>query len=135
MRIIFRLVEFGPGVNHYNPMLGNEIYPFMLDAFPMLLAFVALNVMHPGYVLQGPDSEFPRLTRAEKKAMKKQKKDDKRQRKEEKQQRKAAKKGGSAGKYAKTEDIGLEDTWGRTDGERERSHLPQQVDWSRANNV
>ncbi|EFY92631.1 hypothetical protein J3459_020090 [Metarhizium acridum] len=82
MRIIFRLVEFGPGLNHYSPMLGNETYPFMLDAFPMLVAFVALSVMHPGYVLRGPDGDFPRLTRAEKKAIRQQKKEEEKRTKE-----------------------------------------------------
>ena len=42
----------------------------MLDAFPMLLAVTLLNACHPGLVLRGPDSEFPRLSRAEKKALK-----------------------------------------------------------------
>ncbi|KJK80487.1 hypothetical protein H634G_04726 [Metarhizium anisopliae BRIP 53293] len=101
-RIVFRLVEFGPGLNQYNPMLGKETWPFLLDAFPMLVALVALNVMHPGYVLRGPDGDFPRLTRAEKKAIR-------RQKREEKRQRKVAKRGKSAGKYMNTENIVLED--------------------------
>lgn len=86
MRIVYRLIEFGDRAEASNPLVGDEIYPFMLDAFPMLLALVILNVMHPGLVLRGPDSEFPGLTRAEKKALRLRKK-------EEKQQRKMAKKG------------------------------------------
>lgn len=70
-----------------NPLLGSEYYAFFLDAFPMAISLVLLNAVHPGMVLQGPDSEFPRVSRAEKKALKQQKKDEKRQ-------RKAAKKGG-----------------------------------------
>lgn len=81
VRIIFRLIEFGPGLNADNPLLANEAYPLGLDAVPMLLALTLLNLMHPGFVLRGPDSEFPRLSRAEKKAIKIQKKAAKRQRK------------------------------------------------------
>lgn len=43
----------------------------------MFLALFILNVFHPGRVLVGPDSEFPRLTRAEKKRLKQEKKVEK----------------------------------------------------------
>lgn len=36
----------------------------------MLFALVTLNVFHPGRNLQGPDSKLPKLSRAEKKALK-----------------------------------------------------------------
>lgn len=58
----------------------------------MLAALVLLNVMHPGFVLRGPDSGFPRMTRAEKKVNKAQKKEDKRR-------QRAAKKARKDGKY------------------------------------
>lgn len=77
MRIIFRLVEFGQGVSSSNPILTHEGYTFGLDALPMLLAAVLLNIVHPGLVLKGPDSEFPRLSRGEKKALKREKKEEK----------------------------------------------------------
>lgn len=48
--------------------------------------------MHPGFVLRGPDSEFPHLSRKEKKALKQQKK-------REKEQKKAAKKARKQGSY------------------------------------
>lgn len=89
MRIIYRLIEFGPGVNAENKLLIHEGYPLGLDAFPMLLALALLNIVHPGFVLRGPDSEFPKITRAEKKAVKAQKKEDKKRRKEEKKAQKA----------------------------------------------
>lgn len=92
MRIIFRLIEFGPGVSVDNPILSNEAYPLTLDALPMLLALIVLNVMHPAFVLRGDDSEFPKLSRKEKKAIKQQKK-------EEKQRRKEAKKAKKQGNY------------------------------------
>ncbi|KAF4982450.1 hypothetical protein FZEAL_1968 [Fusarium zealandicum] len=77
IRIVYRLVEFGPGVNEHNKLLAHEGYPLGLDAFPILFALILLNVMHPGFVLRGPDSEFPSLNRQEKKALKQQKKRDK----------------------------------------------------------
>ena len=66
-RIIFRLVEFAPGGEGDNPLLASELYPLLLDALPMALALVALNLMHPGFVLRGPESEFPKLSKDEKK--------------------------------------------------------------------
>lgn len=45
-----------------------------LDALPMLLALTLFCVVHPGMVLIGPESEFPKLSRKEKKALKKEKK-------------------------------------------------------------
>jgi hypothetical protein len=77
VRIIFRLCEFGPGVNINNPILRDENYQFVLDGFPMLLALVLLNVVHPGTVLRGPESDFPRLSRKEKKAIRREKKEQK----------------------------------------------------------
>lgn len=88
VRIVYRLVEFGPGVNAHNQLLIHEEYPLCLDATPILIALVLLNVMHPGFVLRGPDSEFPKLSRKEKKALKQQKKQEKKQAKETKKARK-----------------------------------------------
>ncbi|KAF4967932.1 hypothetical protein FSARC_4625 [Fusarium sarcochroum] len=89
IRIVYRLIEFGPGVNDHNTLLIHEEYPLGLDATPILIALVLLNVMHPGFVLRGPDSEFPKLSRKEKKALKEQKKQDKNRAKEAKKARKA----------------------------------------------
>lgn len=78
-----------------NPLLTHEFYTYVLDGVPMLIAAILLNITHPGMVLQGPESEFPRLSRKEKKALKQEKKEAKQKRKEEKQlakqQRKQAK--------------------------------------------
>ncbi|KAF5713375.1 phospholipid-translocating ATPase [Fusarium mundagurra] len=90
IRIVYRLIEFGPGVNEHNQLLIHEEYPLGLDATPMLIALVLLNIMHPGFVLRGPDSEFPKLSRKEKKAIKQ-------QRKMEKKQAKVAKKAHKTG--------------------------------------
>ncbi|KAF4952139.1 hypothetical protein FGADI_6935 [Fusarium gaditjirri] len=89
IRIVYRLIEFGPGVNEHNQLLIHEEYPLGLDATPILIALVLLNTMHPGFVLRGPDSEFPKLSRKEKKALKQQKKMEKKQAKEAKKARKA----------------------------------------------
>jgi len=59
-RIIFRFVEFSGSVSTSNPILTNEGYVLGLDGFPMVIALVALNAVHPGMVLKGPESSFPR---------------------------------------------------------------------------
>ena len=84
VRIIFRLVEFTKGFEPGNPMLFNEAYVYCLDASPMCLALLLLSVIHPGRVLVGPESEFPQLSRKEKKTMKQEKKALRREKKEEK---------------------------------------------------
>ncbi|KAK0732323.1 RTA1 like protein-domain-containing protein [Lasiosphaeris hirsuta] len=60
VRVIFRLVEFGGGASESNPILTNEAYQLGLDAFPMFIALLILNTVHPGLVLKGPASSFPR---------------------------------------------------------------------------
>jgi RTA1 like protein len=78
-RIIFRLVEFSSGLDpSVNPIPFTEAYFYVLDALPMVLAMVLINIVHPGRIMTGPDSEFPRLTRAEKKELKRTRKAEKR---------------------------------------------------------
>ncbi|KAK4444548.1 putative lipid transporter atnI [Podospora aff. communis PSN243] len=60
VRVIFRLVEFGGGFSEANPILTNEAYVLCLDALPMFIALLILNAVHPGMVLKGPESSFPR---------------------------------------------------------------------------
>ncbi|KAI0888498.1 RTA1 like protein-domain-containing protein [Annulohypoxylon maeteangense] len=60
IRIIFRLVEFSSGSTGVsNPLLTNETYFYVLEAMLMLLAILSFNVIHPGTVLVGPESEMP----------------------------------------------------------------------------
>lgn len=92
IRIIFRLVELIPGTNADNPLLTNETYVFCLDALPVLLGLILLNVLHPGLVLRGPESEFPRVSRADKKGLKAEKKEAKRDRKAAKREAKTQRK-------------------------------------------
>lgn len=79
------MVEFSAGLSLNNPILTHEFYAYVLDALPMIIAALLLNIVHPGLVLKGPESEFPRLSRKEKRALKEEKKAVKRQRKQDKQ--------------------------------------------------
>lgn len=76
LRIFYRIAEFGGGLSPTtNPIPYHEAYSYALDAFPMMVCFLLLAIMHPGRALVGPDSELPKKTRAEKKADKKARKD------------------------------------------------------------
>ena len=84
-RIIYRLVEFASGINpDANPIPYHEWYFYAFDALPMFVAFSVMNAVHPGRVLVGPESEFPRMSRKEKKVAKAEKKERKAKEKEEK---------------------------------------------------
>jgi hypothetical protein len=101
VRIIFRMVEFASGIDpSKNPIPYHEAYFMALDALPMFIAIALMNVVHPGRILQGEGSEFPKgPTRKEKKEAKRVKKEEKRRVKEEKkalkEERKMKKKMGS----------------------------------------
>lgn len=84
IRIIFRMIEFAAGDDpDKNPIPYTEAYLLALDALPMLLCVVLLNLIHPGRTLQGENSEFPKgPTRKEKKEAKRIKKAEKKARKE-----------------------------------------------------
>ncbi|TVY14480.1 Protein RTA1 [Lachnellula arida] len=74
IRIIYRLAEYGPGVSLSNPLPSHEAFFYCLDALPIFLAITIMNLIHPGHVLVGPDSDFPKVSRAQKKAAKAEKK-------------------------------------------------------------
>ena len=78
-RIIFRLVEYSAGdTPSSNPIPFHEAYSMCLDALPMFIALVLMNIIHPASVLQGEGSEFPKgPTRREKKEAKRLKKEAK----------------------------------------------------------
>ncbi|CAJ2500775.1 Uu.00g036280.m01.CDS01 [Anthostomella pinea] len=84
IRNIYRIVEFAGGITPSNPVPFHEEYSYALDCFPMMLALLTLAVCHPGRTLVGPESEFHKRSRAEKKAEKQELKASKKQRKEEK---------------------------------------------------
>lgn len=75
----------------------------------MFLAFLLLNIVHPGWVLRGPSSEFPRMSRKEKKHLRREKKEAKKAAKGEKKAAKRDRKQRRAQRnlYAE-EDIRLE---------------------------
>ena len=83
IRIIFRMVEFASGIDpSKNPIPYHEAYFMCLDALPMFIAIALMNVVHPGRILQGEGSEFPKgPTRKEKKRVKEEKKTLKEERK------------------------------------------------------
>ncbi|PNS21343.1 hypothetical protein CAC42_1122 [Sphaceloma murrayae] len=76
-RIIYRIAEYAGGIKPSNPVPFHEAYAYALDAFPMMVAILLVAIFHPGRYLVGPDSEFPHVSRKEKKAAKKQKKEEK----------------------------------------------------------
>ncbi|RAK95525.1 RTA1 domain-containing protein [Aspergillus ibericus CBS 121593] len=57
MRIIFRLCEYAQGLDSSIPQ--HEAYQYCLDSVPMLLALVGLNVVHPGRLMPGKESDLP----------------------------------------------------------------------------
>jgi RTA1 like protein len=59
VRIIFRLVEFSSGISTSNPLPYHEVYAYVFDALPMILAIFVWNIVHPGGILVGPDSVMP----------------------------------------------------------------------------
>lgn len=92
VRIIFRIAEFAGGVTPDNPVPFHEEYSYALDCFPMMVALLILAILHPGRYLLGPESEFPRLSRKEKKARKHEMKAAKRDEKDAKRRAKAERK-------------------------------------------
>ncbi|KAJ6591372.1 RTA1 like protein-domain-containing protein [Mycena sp. CBHHK59/15] len=64
IRIVFRLIEFSSGV--YSPLTMHEAPFYCLEALPMFVAIVLWHVWHPGQVLVGPDSEFPKKVKEKK---------------------------------------------------------------------
>ncbi|KAK1751948.1 RTA1 like protein-domain-containing protein [Echria macrotheca] len=70
IRIIFRIIEFSRGFTPDNPVPFHEEYIYALDCFPMMVALLVLAIWHPGRFLSGSDGEFPKRTRAQKRAEK-----------------------------------------------------------------
>jgi len=65
-----------------NPIPTHEAFFYCLDALPMISAVGIMCFIHPGHVLVGLDSEFPKMSRAQKKVAKAEKKAEKRARKD-----------------------------------------------------
>jgi hypothetical protein len=75
LRILFRIIEFsaGAGTKLTQEFRSHEVYQYVLDAMLMFLALVALNILHPGKVLVGPESEFPKKQKKSRKEKKREK--------------------------------------------------------------
>jgi hypothetical protein len=82
IRIIFRLVQYSSGVD--GALVTHEAYIYCFEAAPMCLAIGLMNVIHPGRTLVGPDAEFPKITRKERKEAKRRKREEKKAIKEQK---------------------------------------------------
>ncbi|KXL42809.1 hypothetical protein M433DRAFT_71194 [Acidomyces richmondensis BFW] len=67
IRIIFRLIEYSSGIQSSIPL--HEEYQYIFDSTLMLLALVLFNVFHPGRMMPGKESKWPK--RKERKAMRK----------------------------------------------------------------
>ncbi|KAG9504856.1 hypothetical protein J7337_004835 [Fusarium musae] len=61
VRIIYRLIEFSGGMGQDNALVTHEVYFYILEAAPMFLALLAFNVIHPGRIMTGPNSDMPGL--------------------------------------------------------------------------
>jgi hypothetical protein len=57
IRIIFRLIEYASGFNA--PIPKQEAYMYCLDSLPMFTCLVILNVVHPGVIMPGKESDLP----------------------------------------------------------------------------
>jgi hypothetical protein len=93
-RIIFRLIEWSAGEDpSKNPLPFHEAYFMCLDALPMFIALILMNIVHPASIMQGEGSEFPKgPSRKEKKAAKLERKAAKKEAKMEKKMEKEARK-------------------------------------------
>jgi hypothetical protein len=57
IRIIFRLIEYSNGLKSTIP--SKEAYMYVFDSLPMFVALLLLNIMHPGRVMPGKESDLP----------------------------------------------------------------------------
>ena len=57
MRIIFRLCEYSQGLS--STILHHEAYQYCLDSLPMFTALLILNIVHPGRIMPGKESDIP----------------------------------------------------------------------------
>ncbi|KAI9734080.1 MAG: hypothetical protein M1818_007018 [Claussenomyces sp. TS43310] len=57
IRIIFRLIEYSNGLTSTVP--SHEAYMYIFDSTPMFIACALLNIVHPGAVMPGKESDLP----------------------------------------------------------------------------
>ncbi|KAL8636422.1 MAG: hypothetical protein Q9228_006179 [Teloschistes exilis] len=51
------LIEYASGLDSSIP--NHEVYQYIFDTLPMLFALVVYNVIHPGRIMPGKESDFP----------------------------------------------------------------------------
>ncbi|KAL8806856.1 MAG: hypothetical protein Q9200_004893 [Gallowayella weberi] len=57
IRIIFRLIEYSKGLDSTIP--NHEAYQYIFDTLPMFIALIIFNLIHPGRIMPGKESDFP----------------------------------------------------------------------------
>ncbi|KUJ14207.1 uncharacterized protein LY89DRAFT_736254 [Mollisia scopiformis] len=57
VRIIFRLLEYANGLNSSIPQ--HEVWQYCFDSALMFLALVLFNIVHPGRIMSGKESNIP----------------------------------------------------------------------------
>ncbi|KAF8847501.1 hypothetical protein BDZ45DRAFT_709653 [Acephala macrosclerotiorum] len=57
IRVIFRLIEYSNGFK--STISDTEAYMYSLDSVPMFVALVLLNIVHPGNIMPGKESDLP----------------------------------------------------------------------------
>lgn len=74
-RIAFRIVEFSGDINNaVNRTIDrHEFFVYVFDTVPMFLVLIAFNGYHPGKILVGANSEYPKLTKKVKQKIKSEK--------------------------------------------------------------
>lgn len=112
IRIIYRLVEYSGGMD--TTIATSEAAFYCLEAAPMIIALVIFNLVHPGMVLVGEGSEFPKKV----KKSKKDKKKEKEERSHSRRWKKVAERDLESGSGSDAEDIRLRDSLGRSEGGR-----------------
>ncbi|EGO03666.1 hypothetical protein SERLA73DRAFT_46678, partial [Serpula lacrymans var. lacrymans S7.3] len=75
LRIIYRLVEYSDGF--HSTITESEAFYYCLDALPMFCAIALYNVWHPGLILIGLDSDFPKKVKKTKEEKKREKEEEK----------------------------------------------------------
>lgn len=56
-RIVFRIVEYSGGLQSTIP--NHEVFQYCLDTLPMLIAILMYNIVHPGRIMRGKETEMP----------------------------------------------------------------------------
>ncbi|KAF8587695.1 RTA1-domain-containing protein, partial [Ramaria rubella] len=65
IRVIFRLIEYSQGT--FSTVTTHEAFFYCLDSVPVFISIMLFYFLHPGKVLVGPDSEFPKPEKKNKK--------------------------------------------------------------------